>query len=87
MSEKKEIFADGIGQIHFAGGMVRFDFVTLQPTEDGKAPVPQGTIRVIMPPNGFLGAFNSMQQLIDKLLEAGVLQKTQNAKQKDRKKE
>ena len=54
MSEKKEIFADGIGQIHFAGGMVRFDFVTLQPTEDGKAPVPQGTIRVIMPPNGFL---------------------------------
>ena len=40
MSEKKEIFADGIGQIHFAGGMVRFDFVTLQPTEDGKAPVP-----------------------------------------------
>ena len=29
MMEKKEIFADGIGQIHFAGGMVRFDFVTL----------------------------------------------------------
>ena len=61
MSEKKEIFADGIGQIHFAGGMVRFDFVTLQPTE------------------GFLGAFNSMQQLIDKLLEAGVLQKNEKA--------
>ena len=40
-----------------------------------------------MPPQGFLTAFNSMQQLIDKLLEAGVLQKTQNAKQKDRKKE
>jgi hypothetical protein len=31
MAVKKEIFADGIGQIHFAGGMVRFDFVTLQP--------------------------------------------------------
>ena len=29
MEHKKEIFADGIGQIHFAGGMVRFDFVTL----------------------------------------------------------
>ena len=38
---KKEIFADGIGQIHFAGGMVRFDFVTLQPDGDGKSePVP-----------------------------------------------
>lgn len=80
MSVKKEIFADGIGQIHFAGGMVRFDFVTLQPAENGEAPVPQVNERVIMPPQGFLGAFNSMQQLIDKLLEAGVLQKNENAK-------
>lgn len=73
---KKEIYADGIGQIHFAGGMVRFDFVTLQPEADGAAPVPEVNERIIMPPQGFLGAFNSMQQLIDKLLEAGVLQKT-----------
>ncbi len=80
MAEKKEIYADGIGQIHFAGGMVRFDFVTLQPEEDGKAPVPQPNFRVIMPPQGFLGAFNSMQQLIDKLVEAGILQKNENAK-------
>ena len=77
MMEKKEIFADGIGQIHFAGGMVRFDFVTLQPEADGKAPIPQGNIRVIMPPQGFLAAFNSMQQLIDKLVEANVLQKNE----------
>ena len=73
--EKKEIFADGIGQIHFAGGMVRYDFVTLQPEEEGKAPIPESNVRIIMPPQGFLSAFNSMQQLIDKLLEAGVLQK------------
>ena len=78
--EKKEIFADGIGQIHFAGNMVRFDFVTLQPEADGKAPIPQSNVRVIMPPQGFLSAFNSMQQLIDKLLEAGVLQKNEAAK-------
>ena len=45
MEEKKEIFADGIGQIHFAGGMVRYDFVTLQPEEDGKAPVPRANVR------------------------------------------
>ena len=63
-----------------AGGMVRFDFVTIQPEAEGKAPSVQPGIRVIMPPQGFLGAFNSMQQLIDKLLEAGVLQKTDAAK-------
>ena len=79
MNEKKEIFADGIGQIHIAGGMVRYDFITLQPTEDGKAPEPKSNIRIIMPPQGFLAAFNSMQQLIDKLLEAGVLQKNERA--------
>ena len=46
MNDKKEIFADGIGQIHFAGGMVRYDFVTLQPEEDGKAPAREGTPEV-----------------------------------------
>ena len=78
MSDKKEIFADGIGQIHFAGGMVRFDLVTLQPQEEGKAPVPEANLRLIMPPQGFLAAFNSMQQLIDRLVEAGVLKKNEN---------
>ena len=76
---KEEIFADGIGQIHFAGGMVRFDFVTLQPDEEGKKdPVAVCNERIIMPPQGFLNAFNSMQNLIDKLLDAGVLQKNEN---------
>ena len=87
MTEQKEIFADGLGQIHLVGGLVRYDFMTYQPTEDGKPTEVRASVRIIMPPQGFLTAFNSMQQLIDKLLEAGVLQKTQNAKQKDRKKE
>ena len=77
MSEKKEIFADGIGQIHFAGNMVRFDLVTMQPTGDDKAPELETKARLIMPPQGFLAAFNSMQQLIDKLVEAGVLKKNE----------
>ncbi len=79
MAELKEIFADGIGQIHFAGGMVRYDFVTVQPENDGKTSTKAG-IRIIMPPQGFLNAFNSMQQLIDKLVEAGVLKKNEEAK-------
>ena len=79
MDRKQEVFADGIGQIHFAGGMIRFDFVTLQPEQEGKAPIPASNLRIIMPPQGFLSAFNSMQQLIDKLVEAGVLQKNGTA--------
>ena len=80
MAELKEIFADGVGQIHFAGGMVRFDFMTLQPRENGDPEV-KANYRIVMPPQGFLNAFNSMQQLIDKLVEAGVLQKNDSAKQ------
>ena len=79
MEPKTELYADGIGQIHFAGNMVRFDFVTLQPTEEGQAPVAQSTVRVIMPPQGFFNAMGSMQQLVDKLIEAGLLRKNENA--------
>ncbi len=78
MADKKEIFADGIDQIHFAGGMVRLDLMTLQPAEEGKNPVPESNTRIIMPPQGFLSTFNSMQQLINKLVEAGVLKKNEN---------
>lgn len=76
---KKEVYADGLGQIHFAGNMVRFDFMTLQPGIDGTAPTPEYSERVIMPPQGFLAAFDSMQQLINKLVDAGVLTKNPNA--------
>lgn len=80
---KDEIYADGIGQIHFAGNMVRFDFVTLQPTGDNSAPEIQKNQRIIMPPQGFLGAFDSMQKLIDKLVAAGVLTKNPNLPKND----
>ena len=78
MAEKHEIFVDGIGKIHFTGGMIRYDMVTLEPGDDGKEPIPEEKVRVIMPPNGFLAMFNTMQQLIDQLLEAGVLKKNEN---------
>lgn len=82
--EQQEVFADGIGQIHFADGMVRFDFITLQPGDDGKPPIPQSSIRVIMPPQGFLNAFNSMQQLMDKILDAEIQQKRRQKAAKTR---
>ena len=79
MSEKQEIFVDGIGKIHFTGGMVRFDLVTLQPGDnEGDQPTPEEKVRIIMPPDGFLATFNTMQRLIDQLLEAGVLKKRDN---------
>ena len=80
MAEKLELYVDGIGKIHFTGGMVRYDMVTLEPNENGKEPIPQEKMRIIMPPDGFLATFNTMQRLIDQLVEAGVLKKNQPAK-------
>ena len=77
----KEIFVDGIDKIHFAGGMVRLDLGTLQPTESDK-PEMDDTVRLILPPQGFLNTFQSMQQLINKLAEAGVIQRAQPNDQK-----
>ena len=71
-----EIFADGIGQIKLAGGMIRCDLVTLENKDEASEElIPHVTNRIIMTPNGFLATFNSMQQLIDKLVDAGVLSK------------
>ncbi len=78
MAENVEIYADGIAQIHFAGGMVRLDLTTLQPGEEGKPPISEANIRIIMPPQGFLDAFDSMQKLMDKLVDAGVLRRNGN---------
>ena len=81
MSDKKVIFADGFGQIHFAGGMIRMDLVNLEPTEEGKPPVPEATARLIVPPQGFLAMFNAMQQMIGKLEQAGLVKRNDNAAQ------
>lgn len=73
--EEPEFYADGIGQIQFAAGMIRYNFVSLVPENDGKTLSARSRVRLVMPPQGFLNTFNSMQQLIEKLLEAGVLKR------------
>lgn len=75
MSCREEIYVDGIGKLHFVKGMVRFDLISYEPSESGKEPGVTEKQRIIMPPDGFLATFNTMQRLIDQLLEAGVLKK------------
>lgn len=75
MSCREETYVDGIGKIHFVKGMVRFDLISYEPSESGKEPTINEKQRIIMPPDGFLATFNTMQRLIDQLVEAGVLKK------------
>ena len=69
-----EIFADTIGRVDFAAGVVRFDLVSLEPAADGPARM-EVRQRVAMPIEGMLTAMGTMGNLVNKLVEAGVLRR------------
>lgn len=75
MSESKDIFADGIGEITLAGGMVRMDLVTLvgSQKDDENKPRLEFSKRVVMPPDGFLRSFSAMENLVKQLIDAGLV--------------
>ena len=85
----KERYVDGIGKIHFVGGMIRFDLYSFQPSEevttdendkDATPPPPTPIIaeRLIMSPNGFLASYDAMVNMIKRLTEAGVISKRED---------
>jgi hypothetical protein len=75
MDVRPEVFADGMGEITLTGGMVRIDFVCLSAEnkdKDGR-PVLELRQRVVMPPDGFLRSYSAMEDLMQKLIKAGVV--------------
>jgi hypothetical protein len=76
MSEKREIFADGVGEITLSGGMVRLDLVSLVGSQNDEKNKPrlEPFQRIIMPPDGFLRSFSAMENLVKQLIDAGLVQ-------------
>lgn len=74
-----ERYSDGVGQVHFLGGMLRLDLVSFKPGEktdgDDKAANAKPVVveRVVMSPNAFLATFDSFVNMIEKLKQAGVI--------------
>ena len=79
-SEEKETntmeskYIDGISQIHFLNNMVRMDAFVLAPAPN-QEPNQESAGQIVMTPQGFLSALGAMQQMADKLVENGILQK------------
>ena len=73
----QEIFADAIGGVHVSGNLVRIDFLSLQPQmkSDNGQPVVEICKRVIMPLEGFIQSLKVQEDMVKKLVDAGVLQK------------
>ena len=72
-----EIFADGIGDISFGNGVIRVDLVSLSATakDDKGQPLRELRQRVIMSPQGFLETYAAMENVLQKLVEMGVISK------------
>lgn len=77
---QQEIFADGISSIHITGNLVRIDLMTIQPhlQSDNGQPVVEITRRVIMPLEGFVQSLALQEDVVNRLVAAGVLKKQQS---------
>ena len=55
--------------------MVRIDLVSLSPSKQDAEGKPQLEFRqrIVMPPDGFLRSFSAMEDLVKKLVDAGVV--------------
>jgi hypothetical protein len=75
MARLEEYFADGIGEITLAGGMVRMDLVSLTGSQNDENDKPrlEPSRRIVMPPDGFLRSFSAMENLVKQLVDAGVV--------------
>ena len=72
----REIFVDAISAVHVTDNLVRLDLMTLQPhlqSENGQ-PVVEVNQRLIMPLDGFVQSLAVQEELLKKLIAAGVLQ-------------
>lgn len=74
-----ETFAHGITRVDVVGGMVRIEFFTLMPPA-GQGEATSVPVQVmILPMEGFLRAFATQDGLIQQLIKAGVVTRTENA--------
>ena len=79
MDTPRELYADGIGEITLAGGMVRMSLVSLVGSRrEGEQPRFENRERIIMPPDGFLRSFSAMEDLVKQLINAGLVKPRDN---------
>ena len=79
------VYCDGIESISIAHGMVRLELFTYARAEaKGKEPERVRSAQVVMPPQGFLQAYNGMAQLMKQLETQGLVRRGANAAPPDK---
>lgn len=73
MSE--EIYCDGFGNIMVTGALVRIDLVSMTTPDAQGKPQFQSSKRLVMPLDAFLRSFSMSEDVIGKLMKAGIVAK------------
>ena len=80
MTKMKEVYVDGVETIHVLNATVRMDMHSLQPPQgEGGQPTPLVRERLIMSIQSFLNMHGAMQQIVDRMVQDGVI--TANTRQ------
>jgi hypothetical protein len=81
----KEIYADGIGEIHVTGPIVRVDLVSLSPTERDEMGNPKAVFRqrIVMSLEAFAGSVDLMQKVLASLVESGAVRRSPGAEDQE----
>lgn len=69
-------YADGVEDVALAGGMVRmrlFCYASRPEEMPGEVPLREDAGQLVLPPAGFLKAFEAMEQLVCRLEAAGMV--------------
>jgi len=77
MTEANELYIDGIGKIDFVGGVIRMELVALQADDGKKEPAPVVRQRLVMPARGLLQSLSVIQNMVQKMVDAGVIQQNE----------
>lgn len=74
MTQPSHTFADRLINISVTGNLIRLELGTLQPpAAEGQKPQLVATQTLVMPLEGFLPSFGMMEEVLKKLITAGVL--------------
>ena len=69
----RQVYADGVTNVTFTGGMVRIDLASLKAGPTGGEPAPMEIHeRVVLTPQAFLRSMRLLEDIMKKMVDAGV---------------
>ena len=73
--DTKEMYTDGVCQVHLINGAIKMDLLTISPSGQDKANAYINS-RLIMTLNQFLASLEVMNKMADQLVEKGIIKKS-----------